>query len=184
MKKELSLRVVSIDPGFNNLGVSFSNLNYHSGLMVVNDVNTYQIQKLTSRVDGSIIQYATNGLINVETVKALIGRLLDTYKPDVVICESSYMGKFPQAFVSLSLCLHAIESAVYNYDTDVGYYTFDPATIKNANGVKGGSRDKEDMRKAIIANPSIVSAKDFNLLDEHSIDSIGIGYCYFRKTFY
>jgi hypothetical protein len=55
---------------------------------------------------------------------------------------------------------------------------------KNANGVKGGSRDKEDMRKAIIANPSIVSTKDFNLLDEHSIDSIGIGYCYFRKTFY
>jgi Holliday junction resolvasome RuvABC endonuclease subunit len=125
VKKELSLRVVSIDPGFNNLGVSFSNLNYHSGLMVVNDVNTYQIQKLTSRVDGSIIQDATNGLINVETVKALIGRLLDTYKPDVVVCESSYMGKFPQAFVSLSLCLHAIECDLPKPKTDNDSLTLD-----------------------------------------------------------
>ena len=181
--KELTLRVLSIDPGFNNLGVAFNLLNYKTGIHVVDFCTTFHIPRIAKIYEESCIAHCTNSMVNVSSVKNLISSLLHTYQPDVVVCEAAYLGRFANAFVSLSLCLHAIEKATFDYDYDVGYVTFDPASVKNSVGVKGNSKDKEDMRVAIMANLNIVSAIDFNSLDEHSIDSIGIGHCYFTRTF-
>lgn len=182
INKELTLRVLSIDPGFNNMGVSFNTLNYHTGLQVVNYCTTYKIPKLTQELEESNVNHCTSGMINITAVKSLISGILSEFKPDVVVCEAAYLSRFPQAFVSLSLCLHAIESATFEYDYDVGFMTIDPSSVKVANGVKGNSKDKEDMRRAIMTNAYVVSAIDFNTLDEHAIDSICIGYCYFTRT--
>ena len=182
INKELSLRVLSIDPGFNNLGVAFSTLNYHSNLQVVNNVTTFNIPRLIRLDDDPLTDHVSHYLVNSKKVYDIIRYNLESCLPDVIICEAAYLGSFANAFVSLSLCIQAVERAVYDYDFDVGFYTIDPSSVKKANGVKGNSKDKEEMRTAIIANPNIVSVVDFTKIDEHSVDAIAIGQCYFTRT--
>ena len=179
--KPLSVRVVSIDPGM-NMGICVSNLDFTQQKQEVLFVDTFYIDKKKKGFEDKPYGLASNALINTQTIRKLIGDVLQEYQPDVVICEAAFLGKFPQACASLCLCLNAIETAVFDYDYDVGFYTFDPPTVKNAMGVYGRSKDKDDMQKALMKNERIISEKDLSVLDEHSVDSICVGHCYFKLT--
>lgn len=179
--KPLSVRVVSIDPGM-NMGITASVLNFNTEEQHVLFVDTFQIEKEKRGFESEQYSLASNALVNTQTIRKLIGDVLQEYQPDVVICEAAFLGRFPQAFASLCLCLNAIETAVYDYDCDVGFYTFDPPTVKNAMGVSGRSKDKDDMHKALMKNERIKSEQDLSVLDEHAVDSICVGHCYFKLT--
>jgi hypothetical protein len=62
----------------------------------------------------------------------------------------------------------------------MNFDTIDPSTIKKSIGVKGNSGDKELMREAVrkITNNSV----PVDIMDEHSIDSIAIGYAWYRSV--
>lgn len=177
--KPLDVRVLSIDPGM-TMGVTMSILDFNKQIQTVLFSDTFKIDKEKRQHEFSEVALGTNSVINTHTIRHLIKTILEEYQPDIVICEASFLGRFPQAFASLTLCINAIETAVYAYDYDVGFYTFDPPTIKQAMGVKGNSKDKDDMRDALLANKQIVSEEDLSLLDEHAVDSVCIGYCYFK----
>lgn len=182
LTKPLDVRVLSIDPGFTMMGVAFSILDYTNLQQHVEFCQTFKIGNEVKQYADSNLSQATNSLLNTHAVRELVKSLLKEYQPDIVICEAAYLNRFPQAFASLSLCLNAIETAVYYYDYDVGFYTFDPATIKVSMGVKGNNGDKDAMTAALLSNDRITSEVDLTTLDEHSVDSICIGHCYFRHT--
>lgn len=181
LNKPLSVRVLSIDPGM-NMGITMSILDFNTMEQTVLFCDTFKIEKERRGYESSNVGLASNALINTHTIRKLIGDILHENQPDVVICEAAFLGRFPQAFASLCLCLNAIETAVYDYDYDVGFYTFDPPSVKVAMGVSGKSKDKDDMHKALLSNSRIKSTIDLSLLDEHAVDSICVGHCYFKLT--
>lgn len=181
LNKPLTVRVLSIDPG-NNMGITVSELDFNTQLQTVLFCNTFDIDKVKRRFENDYIALGSNAVNRTHAIKYLVGGLLNDYQPDVVICEAAFLGRFPQAFASLCLCLNAIETAVFDYDYDVGFYTFDPPTVKVAMGVYGKSKEKDDMRNALLKNTRIKSEQDLTLLDEHAVDSICVGHCYFKLT--
>ena len=60
------------------------------------------------------------------------------------------------------------------------FMTFEPSVIKKANGVSGNSSNKDDITKALLANKNIIPCEDITLFDEHSADSVAIGFCYLK----
>lgn len=179
LNKPLTVRVLSIDPG-NNMGICMSVLDFNTQIQTVLFVDTFDIDKEKRRYENDAVALGSNAVNRTHTIKNLVEGILHEYQADVVICEAAFLGRFPQAFASLCLCLNALETAVYNYDTDVGFYTFDPPTVKVAMAVDGKSKDKNLMHQALLSNPRIKSELDLSALDEHSVDSICVGHCYFK----
>lgn len=176
------IRVVSIDPGFTMLGVAVSTLDYNTHKQELLYCETFKVSSVTRQYEHHDICSGTSRVINTFAICNLMRSILQEHQPDIIICEAAYLNRFPLAFVSLSLCLNAIESAAYGYDNDIGFYTFDPATIKNANGVKGNSGDKDAMTQSLLSNEHIQTQIDLTELDEHSVDAVCIGFCYFKLT--
>lgn len=179
LNKPLTVRVLSIDPG-NNMGICMSVLDFNTQTQTVLFVNTFDIDKEKRRYENDAVALGSNAVNRTHTIKNLVKGILDEYQADVVICEAAFLGRFPQAFASLVLCLNALETAVYSYDSDVGFYTFDPPTVKVAMEVDGKSKDKNLMHRALLSNTRIKSELDLTTLDEHSVDSICVGHCYFK----
>lgn len=89
------------------------------------------------------------------------------------------MGRFAAAFRALTECMVFISDAVGRYDPMMLLHVVDPPTAKMAVGlvIKKGMT-KDDVKKAVLAlkdleNPNGIILED---LDEHSIDSIAVGY--------
>lgn len=183
LDKPLSVGILSIDTGSISLGVSYSVFNYQTGIQEVVMSTTFKIQTVIRHGECNYNHAATNNMNNTAAIYNVINSLCQTYQPDIVVAEASFLGRFPTAFASLTLALNAIERACYDYDIDVGFATIDPPTVKNCVGVTGKSSDKEDMRQAVQSHPFInLGIIDISLLDEHAIDSIAIGYSYYRLT--
>lgn len=183
LDKPLSVGIVSIDTGSINLGVAYSIFDYQTGIQQVMFATTFKIQSVVKHNNCNIYDDSTNTLKNTNAVFNLILSVCQTYNPDVVVAEAAFLGSFANAFASLSVILNAIESACFVYDYDVGYATIDPPTVKNSVGVTGRSSDKDDMRRAVQAHPSInLGTIDLSLLDEHAVDAIAIGYSYYALT--
>jgi hypothetical protein len=71
-----------------------------------------------------------------------------------------------------------LQRAVYTYCSSICLETVDPASNKANLGVSGKSGDKDLMKAAVLrlhqlGNPNEI---DLALLDEHSIDSLTVGW--------
>ncbi len=89
------------------------------------------------------------------------------------------MGRFPNAFGALTEIMLAIRRACWRFDPILPLNVIDPSSVKKFMGVKGTSKDKSAMTRALmakqeLANPSGIPLAD---LDEHSIDALCVG-CY------
>lgn len=173
--------VLSIDPGTSSLGMSIFTYNVVDGLLVFQHEHT-----TTFNVDVIAIEKYQDTIIErygfkqgrILTCKDIMVSMLKTWNPDVVVCESPYMGRFPQAFAALVECMQALKLGVIEYNNTLPFVTYDPATIKQAVGVKGTSGDKTQMTAAVNRlYPDIKT----NQLDEHGIDSICVGYTWFKQ---
>jgi hypothetical protein len=112
-------------------------------------------------------------------------QLFCKWGPHAVICESPFLGRFPQAFAALTETMSMIRRAVYRFDRTVYVETVDPPTAKMAVGVSGKGKDKEDVRQGVLklqAQGVLFNLnRDVTLLDEHSIDAIAVGYHKYLK---
>lgn len=182
LTKPLTVRLLSIDPGFNFMGICISELDFHSLTQRVIHVETINFNRYVKRFKHSPKQQGSKALMDTHMVKQLLAEVLHVHQPDVVVCEATYMGRFVNAFAALTLCINAIETAAYRYDDCISFYTFEPSSVKKAMGVKGGSKEKEDMREALAVREDISLGVPIDQLDEHSVDAICIGQCYFKTV--
>lgn len=176
-KDDLSLRVLSIDPGTQNLGSAFSIADYTNKQFRVEYGYTFDVDNLVNKVNIDLKQSHSRNIAMYQSVYWLTLNLCWNFHPDWVLCESPYLNsKFPVSYALLTLCTQAVEHAVKDYSSAVLFDYIDPASVKRGVGVKGNSGDKELMKKAIMSHPSIVSNLDINYFDEHTIDAIAIGF--------
>lgn len=176
-KSDLSLRVLSIDPGTINLGYALSYTDFKNKLLIVDDCNTISIDTLVTKVhEYEFMNYGKN-ITMYETIYRLATDLLNNFHPDFVVSESPYLNsKFPIPYAMLTICTQAVQKACFDYRFSLPFMFIDPASVKTGVGVKGNNGDKNLMRNAVLQHPNIKANIDLSLLDEHSIDSIAVGY--------
>lgn len=178
-----TFKILSIDPGSSNLGFSFMEYNFETNKSTLLESNTIIARGNDSKYR-NLIDYHEERQVRLFILKDSIIDLLREYKPDVVIAESNYMGRFVSGFVPLVECVLLIRMALYEYNPFLKLYMVDPSTVKINIGMKRiKGTTKDDVKKALIESKKI----DFNGfnpddLDEHAIDAIAIGIWYVENV--
>lgn len=176
-KKDLSLRIMGVDPGTKNLGLSLGVCDFNSPKYIIEFGETIDVAYLTYKTNSYLTEYQSRNIAMYTAVYNVTYRMVHELQPDLVICESPYMDKrFPLSYMLLSLCSQAVQQAVKDYSIFIPFEFIDPASAKKGVGAKGNCGDKVLMQHAVLNNAHITSLFDMSLFDEHTIDSIAIGY--------
>ncbi|ARV77314.1 holliday junction resolvase [Pseudomonas phage Noxifer] len=168
------LRVLSIDPGSYNTGVSHWHWDFESPKFDL--VTAY-----TLKIPDSDKRYAITREMGTDRVARLfhlddtLTDILEEFRPHMVICESNYKGRFADAYATLVECVAVIRNVLYRYDPTMPLLQVDPMTAKKAAGVVGKSKDKMDVVRALKKRTDINWGVELDTLDEHSSDSVAIG---------
>lgn len=176
-KANLSLRIMGVDPGTENLGMSLGVCDFITPSFTVVSGSTHDVKSLIHKTHEYLTHYQSRNIAMYTAVYNLVYQAVHDLQPDLVICEAPYMDRrFPLSYMLLSLCSQAVEQAVKDYSIFIPFEYIDPATVKKGVGVKGNTGDKNLMNKAVLSNPYIKGSFDLTTLDEHAIDSIAMGY--------
>lgn len=176
-KKDLSLRIMGVDPGTENLGMSLGVCDFITPSYLITDAYTFDVKSLIHKSNEYLVEYQSRNIAMYTAVYKLVYQAVHDLQPDLVICESPYMDRrFPLSYMLLSLCSQAVQQAVKDYSIFIQYETIDPASAKMGVGAKGNNGNKDLMRNAVLTNEYINGVIDLDALDEHAIDSIAIGY--------
>jgi Holliday junction resolvasome RuvABC endonuclease subunit len=173
-------RIVGIDPGSRCFGLSVIDYDIETGVIHLTHAETFQAERFLN--DNSLeLVLGDRGARHLKCREFLVERL-GHFQPQLVSCESAFMKlKFVTAFQSLVEGIVMARQAVWEYKNTLPLFLVDPPTAKKAVGAPGKGGDKEAVRtaikklireKKIIVNGNV----DIDELDEHSIDSIAIGY--------
>lgn len=170
-------RVAAIDPGTNTLGTAILDVNLYNGRVSLIDATTFKGENMSRRYPDVVDTHGGRwGKLHAHE-KAIV-EWLHYFQPNALICESPFLGRFPQAFEALVECKTAIRRALCQYDLTMPLETVDPPTAKISVGAKAKGKDKTDVRDSILrlSNLDNVSSKSIQLMDEHSTDAIAVGY--------
>lgn len=179
-------RIVGIDPGTDNLGVSVLDVDLRTGSVTLISSQTLTASRMIngwhriSDLHGarfSRLQVLGNALVEIFV----------EYDPHAIISETPYFNKKrPDAFGALVEALSMIRGAVYRFCSSMALLKVDPAKNKANLGVSGKSSDKELVKRAVMGLSDLHNPYQINLalLDEHSIDSLAVAWfhaCYIRS---
>lgn len=175
-------RLMAIDPGTNTLGFCIIEIDLVTLEKTVIFVHTLVANKTMDNY-GTILESYGEKLARLRSHFEALYYHMCEWNVHGVVSESPYMGRFPQAFMSLVECMDTIRQAVMQYDISITLETIDPASVKTAVGVSGKDGDKTKMLEAMKNRPDLklASGIDLNALDEHSIDALAVGYA--RATY-
>lgn len=173
------LRVVGIDPGSQSLGFSYFEHNIETNdprLKFARTFHAESVMKTNPRFD----IFGVRGK-RLRLCGEFITRRLEELNPHIVCCEDAYLGRFPAAFRSLVEGVVCIQNAVYAWNENTRLWLVDPPTAKIAVGAPGRGGGKDAVRDALLKNKDFASEVEVDLLDEHSVDSIAIGWWGLKK---
>lgn len=174
------LRVMSLDPGSDTMGMSILDYEYATG-------NIYVIESFTHH--GSIMMRKDEELIYGSMQARLFAhqrnliRLIQLWDVDVVVSESAYFKRFPLPFAVLIQVVDNIINAARI--TKRPYYGIDPSTIKKSVGAHASKHNKDEVKEKLLTIPNMIFQQriPFEFLDEHSSDSIAVGYCFIKMNY-
>lgn len=171
-------RILGIDPGTNTLGIAIIDLDLATKEASLIMATTLQGAK-DSKNFPNISDVHGDRKAKLFAHQNNIRYILERYRPNSIISESPYMGKFTNAFEALVECLTAIRDEIYIYDHSIGLETVDPPTAKKAVGAPGRGGDKGVVRNAVLKLQGLKNktGSSLDMLDEHAIDAIAVA-CY------
>lgn len=183
----VTYRIIGIDPGLSNTGVSVFTIDYATGKILSIFAFTIVNDKLPDRtnLDPEIVIERT---IKLYKLRDGIEWVLATYNPAYVVCEAPFYNRFmPMAFGALLEVVGMVHSAILQWNNNVGFHTVAPLLVKkliNTKAVKNDTlKGKELVKKAVFEIPEIMNVLEVPLdsLSEHAIDAIAVGYSLFKK---
>lgn len=175
-------RLIAFDPGSTSLGCCLLKKDLDKETIEVDTVYTVTLRD-THLNYKALKDYHSSKVIRLLILRDTVAEFINEHKPHAVIVEGNYLGRFAASFAALVECVAIIRSVLYDYNKFLPLYLVDPTTVKKDIGmVRIKGTDKEDVRKALMALEDI----DWGIinpdeLDEHSIDSVAVGYHYFTK---
>lgn len=174
----VKFRIISIDPGAGKAGYSVLEYDFEKEKFKVIYANTRTGDQLSNLFfDKTYKDIHGERITRNRAHNIFLSLLLKKYKPQLVVTEAAYVGKFVNAYKSLTEHLTLLKAAVYTYDSEMEYGMIEPSKVKKAMGVNGKSGDKTLMQKALEKRKDVsyndgIKPKSF---DEHTVDAICIG---------
>jgi Holliday junction resolvasome RuvABC endonuclease subunit len=177
--QSVPLRLFAIDPGTNFLGLSVFYL----------DPSTFEILEIIPQTivvehveqdDTDPSQTYGARFIKMLKIKQAYETYLTRYQPGIVVCEAPFYNRLrPSAFAPLIETLQTLKLSTYNLLPQTEFLLVEPTVVKKGIGAHYIA-DKETVRQVVLARTDLqsLSKRDFATLDEHSIDSLAIGYTY------
>lgn len=170
-------RVVGIDPGTTNVGLSVIDVDLSNGGLTVADTRTIDASKMI-RGHGRMIDVYGNRFARLNALEDAMVEHFQEWQPHTVISESPFFNpRRPNAYAALVEAVSYVQRAVHRYNDAIPLCTIDPSSAKKNAGVNGKSSDKTLVNKALpklkLFNPY---GFDYAALDEHSADSLIIAY--------
>lgn len=180
-------RIMGIDPGTDTLGVSIVDLDiitYEAKIIFVDTLSGLKGSRRFPEFEETFGSRSAKLYSN----SLALSELVNLYRPNCIISESPYMGRFAQAFEALVECLTMIRNVILKYDPYLALETIDPSNVKKAVGASGRTAkggDKHTVRDALFKLKGLYnhSNKPLELLDEHSIDATAVA-CFKLKQIY
>jgi Holliday junction resolvasome RuvABC endonuclease subunit len=166
---ENTFKLIAIDPG-NNIGISIYTLKNITFEIV-------DIQTFTIILENRIPDYVFDKMFyKLQILNSVVMDLAAIHRPLAVGIELPFLNsRFPKAVMQLSQYVSVIEAAFYNVDPFIKFFKYPPKYIKAVGSGKGNA-DKNDMLKAVNNNNELNIHVNPNLLSEHEVDAILIGY--------
>lgn len=177
-------RIVSIDPGSTTLGVAV--IDYHPVTMEIVKSFSFTLNVGRMPLNTDTIEKHSDRYARIFKLMELLVEIFIKYSPNHIVSEAPFLKKrFPLAFAVLTEVVLCIRMAVKQYDAACKLDMVEPSKAKAAVGaiVTKGKEQKEPVRVALLAKidelcfDANLSDTVFELLDEHSIDAIAVGYC-------
>lgn len=168
-------RIVGIDPGTSTLGISVIEVDSSGNLSLVWCETIKGARFLKKYPD--LEEVHGSRFTRLYGYKHWLYEFFQNWQPNAVVCEANFMGRFPAAYAALTESVMVIREAALMYDVNISFTTIDPPSVKVSVGVPGKSKDKELVRQAIRNLPlKYTLPQRLPNLDEHSCDSIAVGY--------
>lgn len=185
MEKEIdsnSFKLVSIDPGTDNLGFCIMDISYENFSILKTTVSTIVASKSVFE-DSLISQIHGYRMARIQKLKQTLIDHFNKINPAIIVCESPFFNpRRPGAFQPLAEILFAIKESTIEYNSWLPLYLIDPSSIKKSVNAPGNA-DKIIMKKQVCSLTDLNYEGDVTLedLDEHSIDAIAVGYCHVKS---
>lgn len=174
-------KFLSGDPGINMMG--FAVIDPTDGFQVIETILIKNARKFTDEEKAVEAVYGTRA-VKVKAILARINELVDTHGIDQIVLEAPFYNALtPAAFGSL---LEIIVSIKYGpvMERNLLFKTIEPMIIKKLFS-NSHMASKEVMRQFLrlkISDGSIKFDGDIELLSEHEVDAIAIGYVFYMSA--
>lgn len=175
------IRILGIDPGCSHVGTSIIEL-YPDESFNINYVETIHTDKLLYKYKDVEFVHGTRAA-KIHAAVEQISKLITMYDISYVVSEAPfYNPRTPNAYGSLVEVVSSFRTAISDRFYSIRFETIPPSNIKNAIGVGGGSKDKTEMKRALLnLNLLYDTYLDPSGFDEHSVDSIAVGICFCKR---
>ncbi len=183
-EQSYTYRVLGIDPGLSNLGLSVYEISYLTGEIVSIRAFTFVNDKLPDNT-GFEYDIVPERTIKLYKLKMAITEALFLYNPVFVVSEAPFYNRFmPMAYGALLEVISVIHSAILDWNSNIGFQTVPPLLVKKLVGTKAVKNDtlkgKELVKNGVKAIPQIMNVLQDPIegLSEHAIDAIAVGYTF------
>lgn len=174
--------LVAIDPGLNNIGVAV--FQFQTNPLKILTINAFTIkeERVEDRtcLDGEYI--AEQVVKRTRMVNAVL-TVLKKVSPEALVSESPFFDRRkPGSFAVLTEVINDIFSGTLRFNNNIRISMVAPLLVKHTLGV-AGQKGKEVVKEAMSQTQEVLEVleSDFDELDEHAIDAIGVGYTYFKR---
>lgn len=177
-----NIKIFGIDPGLTHTGCTICNYDPSKDTLQVATCFTIEAIALAKK-ENKVEHKQYGNIISLFLYERELDNIMSEYQPDYVASEDAfYNPRTPLAFVSLKLCINAIQRVLYKHGKIL--YRIAPKQAKQA--VSTGTADKLAVQDAIQHLPDLIvrntKQNPIEKISEHEADSIAIAYA-FKKFF-
>lgn len=176
------LRILAIDPGLNNTGISIFDVAVSPFKILKIHSFTLKADYLIDRSGLSDESFSERMHKRFSAREAIVG-ITKSYRPSVVVSESPFFDrKRPSSFATLVEVITTYFDAIVAVDPLITFSIVEPLLVKKVLGV-AGQKGKEVVIEAVSKLEVLREALDvpFKNLDDHAVDSIAVGYAWLTE---
>lgn len=189
MEKVIYENILCIDPGSDTLGVSLVTYEEHKPITITY-CQTHKASRIivNEKFEEMRIRYGEL-LTRLHAQKQNLKRLIKILQPSILAIESPFFNpRNPQSAAVLMYVKQMLNELAHDEEVGLDIVWISPQQMKRLIGAKLVKNEnkvakdlvKEAVRDLIKEEEIILDGIDFDTLDEHSVDSIGIGYAYVK----
>lgn len=171
------IRMISIDPGLNNIGIA--TIVYNKRYRLLDSVEAFTIVPNSYIRTNELYNYLDERSLKQQILVEKYLEVLVKHTPELVVCENAFFyNNKPVAFQALIEAITLIKHTTINFDPTITFILLSPLEIKHSLKVKNIS-DKDSTKEALVSL-GINTLVELDSMVEHSIDAIAVGYSFLK----